>query len=177
MLKATYRAVKAVDRKAEIVTAGIPQSKLGISLLKYVNQMYRAGAKRYFDTLAVHPYSATRRELSKRLRDVRRLMNRRHDRRARIWVTELAWSDVGPGSRFRAGAKGQGRAIRDAFRVIRTLRKRNRLRGAIYVYWRDLAPYPPNYKDFWGLHTGLIRRDGSFKPAYFDFKKAVTALR
>jgi hypothetical protein len=177
MLKATSPALKKADRKAEVVTAGIPQSKLGISLLKYVTQMYRAGGKNYFDTLAIHPYSRTVGELSKRLRDVRGVMNRHHDRGAKIWVTELAWSNVGPGSRFRVGTKRQGTLIRDAFRLVGRLRKSYRLRGAVYVYWRDLSPYPPNFKDFWGLHTGLLRRDGSFKSAYFDFKKAVAALR
>ncbi|HEY3019314.1 MAG TPA: hypothetical protein VGJ32_03935, partial [Solirubrobacteraceae bacterium] len=41
LLKATYPAVKAADPRAEIVTAGIPQSKLGIPLLTYLAQMYR----------------------------------------------------------------------------------------------------------------------------------------
>lgn len=177
LVKAARAGIKRADSKAEIVTAGIPQSKLGIPLLKYLDQMYRAGGRAAFDTLALHPYSKTVPELKRRITDVRKIMNKRRDRSAKIWVTELAWSDVGPGSRFRVGKVGQANRITGAFKLIGQLRKKMKLRGAIYVYWRDLPPYPPNYTDFWGLHTGLIRLDGSFKPAFYAFKKAISRLR
>jgi hypothetical protein len=177
LLAAASRGLKEKDPHAEVVTAGIPQSKLGIPLLSYIRQMYKAGAKGTFDTLAINPYSRTVSDLRKRLRDVRNVLNRNHDRTARIWITELAWSDVGPGSAFRVGAKGQGSRIRSAYRLLGQLRTRYRLRGAIYVYWRDLGPYPPRFKDFWGLHTGLLRKDGTPKSAFYEFKKAIAALR
>lgn len=181
LLKAADKALNKADRKSETVTAGLPQSKQGISLLKYIKQMYRAGARSAFDTLAIHNYSRTVPEFNKRLRDVRKLMNRSRDRRAKIWVTEVSWSDVGPGSPFRVGKAGQAKRITGALKFVGKERKRLRLRGAIYVFWRDMPPYTrfdgsPG-KDFWGLHTGLLNMDGSFKKAYFAFKKAVSRLR
>ncbi|MDP9386277.1 MAG: glycosyl hydrolase [Actinomycetota bacterium] len=177
LLRAAHKALSKADRTSETVTAGLPQSKLGISLLKYVDQMYRARGKNAFDTLAIHNYSRNIKEFRKRLRDVRKVMNRRGDRRAKIWVTEISWSDVGPGSPFRVGTKRQGKLIADALKVVGRERNRLRLRGAMYVFWRDLPPYPPNFRDFWGLHTGLLRADGSRKPAYSSFRKAVARLR
>ena len=50
------------------------------------------------------------------------------------------------------------------------------LRGFIYYAWRDGRPYAPRFKDFWGLHTGLLRANGSAKPAFAAFKKAVAGL-
>src|SRR3954447_3047707 len=177
MLRAISAGVKGEDSKAEVVTAGIPQSRLGIPLLTYIREMYKAGASDSFDTLAINPYSKTVGDLRKKLRDVRHIMNANHDKRAKIWVTELAWSDVGPSSAFRVGAKAQGTRIRGAVKLRGQARSRYGIRGAIYVYWRDLNPYPPSFKDFWGLHTGLLRKDGSPKSAFFQFKKAIAALR
>ncbi len=177
MLRAADKALSKADRTSETVTAGLPESKLGIPLLKYIDQMYKARGKTAFDTLAIHPYGRTIPELRKRLRSIRKLMNRRGDRRAKIWVSEIAWSDVGPGSRFRVGTKRQGRLISDAVKFIGRERNRMRLRGVIYVFWRDLPPYPPNFRDFWGLHTGLFRMDGTAKPAFSSFRKAVARLR
>jgi hypothetical protein len=61
--------------------------------------------------------------------------------------------------------------------VIRKQRRRLRLRGVVYYSWRDAPPYPPQYKDMWGLHTGLLDINGGLKPAYHAFKKAVAPLR
>ena len=47
----------------------------------------------------------------------------------------------------------------------------------MYYSWRDGAPYPPLFKDFWGLHTGLLRKNGSPKPALAAFKAAITSSR
>jgi hypothetical protein len=177
LVKVARAALKKVDPKAEIVTAGLPESALGVPLLKYIDQMYKAGGGKAFDTLAIHPYSATIPELKKRLISVRKVMNTRGDRSGKLWVTELAWSDVGPGNKFRVGPAGQAKRITEAFKLIGAQRSKLNLRGVIYVYWRDLPPYPPNFRDFWGLHTGLVRQDGSFKKAFYAFKNAVSKLK
>lgn len=177
LLKAAHKALNQVDRKSETVTAGIPQSRIGTKLTTFLSQMYRARAAKYFDTLAIHPYGKTVPELGRRLRSIRRIMNKRRDRRTKLWVTELAWSDVGPGSPFRVGKNGQANRIKDAYRLIGKQRRRLNLRGAIYVYWRDLPPYPPRFTDFWGLHTGLLRKDGSPKRSFFRFKQAISRLK
>ena len=104
-------------------------------------------------------------------------MNRHGDRRARIWLTELGWGDSGPRHRFVVGARGQAKRIGRSFRYLRRSRGRLRLRGVVYYSWRDGHPYPPRYKDMWGLHTGLLRVDGSPKPAYRAFRRAVEGLR
>jgi hypothetical protein len=178
LLKAAAKPIKAADRRIEVVTAGLPQSRLSRpSLLKYVERMYKAGAKSAFDTLAINTYARNDRELVTLLKNVRRLMNRYRDRRAKIWGTELGWSDVGPASPFRAGVGGQADRIKKSFRQLSRFRRKLRIRGVVYFSWRDGAPYPPMFRDFWGLHTGLLRADGSTKPAFAAFKQAVSALR
>jgi hypothetical protein len=179
LLKAARRSIKSVDRRAEIVTAGIPNSLLGnsIRVFKFVKRLYKAHGKRYFDTLAFNAYARNSRELKRNLRRLRRLMNHFHDRRAKIWITEIGWASAGPRHRFNVGPTRQARNIRSSFRLIRKVRRRWRLRGVVYYSWRDLAPYAPLYKDLWGLHTGLLNRNGTPKPAFFAFKSAVSRLR
>jgi hypothetical protein len=177
MLRAANAALKAADPETETVTAGIPKSKLGIPILTYLRRMYAAGGKETFDTLAINPYSRTVSELKALLRSVRKVMNSRSDARAKIWLTELGWADKGPRSPFTVGAAEQVRRIAGAYKMLGQQRARLKLRGAIYTFWRDLPPYPPKYKDFWSLHTGLVRRDGSTKKAFHAFAKAVKRFR
>jgi polysaccharide biosynthesis protein PslG len=179
MLRVVGRAIRRSDRRAEVVTAGLPPSKLrsAVPIDRYLRRLYRAGAKRWFHTLAINSYAKNRRELHDLLRSTRRLMNRARDRRGRIWLTELGWGDSGPSHRFIVGSAGQAARIRSSFNYIRRRRAPLRLRGVVYYSWRDLRPYPPLYRDLWGLHTGLLDVNGNPKPAFYAFSRAVKRLR
>ena len=173
LLAAVGTAIERVDPGAEIVTAGLPQSLLrgSMSFERYVAGMYRAGGRAAFDSLAVHPYARTHRGAVGAARLARRLMNRRGDRRAGIWITEVGWASGGPPSSFRAGAKGQARRVGLALRALGRARSPLRLRGVVYYKWRDTR-LRPGIHDFWGHHTGLLTAGGRRKPAYFAFRRA-----
>jgi hypothetical protein len=104
-------------------------------------------------------------------------MRRARDRKAKIWITEIGWGDSGPPHRFIVGSLGQARRIRSSFSTIRKLRRKLRLRGLVYYSWRDSRPYPPEYRDMWGLHTGLLDIHGRPKPAFGAFSASVARLR
>ena len=179
LLKVTAQRIHAADRGAEIVTAGMPDSHLSRpgSVYSYVKSMLRAGAGRSFNTLGVNPYGKSSGQLVSKIRRFRSILNHGHARSAGIWVTEFGWSDVGPASSFRAGSKGQARQIQKVIPALVRLRSKLKLRGFVYFSWRDGAPYPPAFKDFWGLHTGLLRLNGAPKPAFQSFKGAVARFR
>jgi polysaccharide biosynthesis protein PslG len=134
MLRAVGKAIKRVDRRAEILTAGLPPSKLTgtVPLSRYISQMYRAKARNAFDTLAINSYAVDQRELGRLLASIRKLMNARGDRRGRIWITELGWGDKGVRHRFIVGARGQASRITKSFALIRKKRRQWRLRGFVY---------------------------------------------
>lgn len=178
MLRTVGRAIKEVEPGAEIVTAGLPPSKLrsAVRLDRYLKQLYSAGAARWFDTLAINAYATNAKELETLLRDVRKLMNSRGDRRTPIWITELGWASSGPRHRFRVGRQGQAKRIRDSFKTVRRLRRSLRLRGLVYFGWRDGRPYAPLFEDEWGLHTGLLDVNGRRKPAYRAFVTGARSL-
>jgi hypothetical protein len=179
LLRAVNDAIKRVDRRAEVVTGGIPPSVLSgsVPIKRYIDQMYRAGGKRAFDTLAINSYARSAGELGRLLRSVREIMNRRGDRRAKIWITELGWCDKGPRHRFCVGARKQSRLIRSSLALIRKERRRLRLRGFVYYSWIDGRPYAPAYQNLWGLHTGLLKLDGRSKPALKTFAGAARRFR
>ena len=56
LVRATALGIRRVDPGAEIVTAGLPDSSLGVPLDEYVTAMYAAGGAGAFDVLAVNPY-------------------------------------------------------------------------------------------------------------------------
>jgi Glycosyl hydrolase catalytic core len=179
LLKAVGSAIRARDPGAEIVTAGIPNTLLNTSvrLLDFIKQMYKAGGKSAFDTLAVNSYAKSAPDLKRVIGKVRKLMNSRGSRSKKIWITEVGWCDkkflTKPRRRHRicVGTKGQVRNIRESLKLIRKTRKRFKLRGFVYYSWRDQRPY--GIGDQWGLHTGLLTLKGKKKPAYKAFVRGV----
>jgi hypothetical protein len=85
LLTAARAALKAADPRARAVLAGLPN---GWDALR---QIYRAGGRRSFDIVAIHPYTARPSNVPRFLRAARRVMRRFGDRRKPLWVTELSW--------------------------------------------------------------------------------------
>jgi hypothetical protein len=178
MLKTVGGAINRADKGAHIVTAGLPPSKLGnaVPLEKFLGQMYKAKAAKYFDSLAINSYAKDQRELATLLTSVRALMNKSGDRAGKIWITELGWGDKGPRHRFVVGEKGQAKRIAQSLAYVKAQRKKLKLRGIVYFSWRDGAPYAPEFKDMWGLHTGLLDVNGAPKKAFESFGQRLKAL-
>ena len=174
LLRQTARQIRAVDPKAEIVTAGLPESRLGIPLEEFVGDLYRAQAKPAFDTLAIHPYARDERGVLAAVEAARRVVAAQGDD-APIWVTEFGWASGGPESEFTVGEKGQARRIRGAFQRLAAERQRLGIRGLVYFNWRDGRPYPGG-RDFFGLHTGLLDLEGQPKPALDAFRNVLRQL-
>jgi Beta-galactosidase len=179
MLKTVGKAIKASDRGAEIVTAGIAPSKLSSAMpyLKFTKGMYKAGAKKYFDSFALNSYAKNEGELAKLLGSIRDTMNKSGDRKGKIWISELGWATAGPRHRFNVGARKQAALIRKSLKLIKKVQRSYRIRGLVYYAWRDLHPYAPNYDDLWGLHTGLVDVNGVPKPGFNAFGQGIRRLR
>jgi hypothetical protein len=176
MLRVTSRAIRRADPGAEVVAGGLPNSRLGLPFLTYLDQMYRAGARGAFDTLAIHPYAHDVGGVLALAERARVLMNRRHDR-ARLWITEFGWSTGGGASAFRVSQRGQADRIAGSLSALIAERRALRLRGFIFFRWRDAVAPADLGRDPWPLHTGLLRADGGPKPGFWAFARIVQALR
>jgi hypothetical protein len=176
MLRTVSSGIRAADPGADVVTAALSQSNHGIPLVRFIRGMYRAGAKASFNSLAINPYAPAADQVYKIMRSARRVANRAGDRRVALRVTEVGWATSGPRSPFRLGYSGQAALIKRTWATLVARRKRLRLRGLIYYGWRDLPSYAPLTRDFFGLHTGLLERDGRSKPGRVRFTRSVRAM-
>ncbi|MGD0196587.1 MAG: hypothetical protein ABSC56_01590 [Solirubrobacteraceae bacterium] len=175
LLAAASQAIHAVDPGAEVVSAGMPQSLDGINLDKFVRELVADGAGKWMNTLAVNAYSSTASGVIGILKGVRSILNAGGDSGVALRVSEIGWSDVGPKSAFRAGVKGQATQISSVINDFGANRSSLNLKGFVYFTWRDTKPFY-KVKDFWGLHTGLLRLNGTAKPSLQAFTNAVAGL-
>ena len=174
-LARTRRAIKRADRRAKVVLAGLPETRTGVPMRRFLPRLYRAGAKRLFDAVAVHAYAATHRGVLRIVRRARSIMRRYGDGRKPLWVTEVGWASAGPVSRntraYRTTRAGQARR---AGATLRALARARRRLGIGLVVWFSLQDRRPvgDERDWWGLHTGLFDVYGNPKPSWFAFVRA-----
>lgn len=108
LLKVVYPAIKAASPETKVLAGALaptlepPGSQWGTSDLTYLEQMYEAGAKEYFDGLAVHAYGLTFPPESdpgeevlnfRRVELVRQIMEDHADNDTPIFITETGWND------------------------------------------------------------------------------------
>jgi hypothetical protein len=73
-----------------------------------------------------------------------------------VWITELGWATGGPPSAFRVSEARQARLVERTLITLGARREGLGLRG-VYFKLEGLTAYRDG-RDFFGLHTGLIRR-------------------
>ena len=124
MLKAAYTAAKKADPNAVIITAGLsPTGTVSPEARPddvYLEEMYKAGAKDYFDVLGVHAagykappemspdeiaankdYGGQRFFGFRRVEDLRKIMVQNGDEKKQVAVMEMGWTtDNRPGSPY-----------------------------------------------------------------------------
>jgi polysaccharide biosynthesis protein PslG len=174
LLRVTGQAIKRVDPGAEIVTAGLAESELGVPLQSYLEGMYEAGAAGTFDVLALNPFAPDARGVLGVVHAARRV-SAAHGDFTPVWITEFGWATGGPPSAFRVGEGEQADLIEETLVELASRRRELQLRGVIYFNWRDSLPYQGG-RDFFGLHTGLLRRSGSAKPALDSYRRVAESL-
>ena len=165
-LVSANRAIKGTDPDATLVLAGLfmtPRIKNGVTLSKYLTDLYRLKTRSLFDAVAVHPYSVTPSKALAAVEETRRLMRRFKDGGKPILLTEVGWATAGqrtpltvkPGTQARYLTQTYGKAA-----------KKKRL-GVAGVYWYTYKDQPGS--NLWLDNTGLITAGGSAKPAWSAF--------
>ncbi len=108
LLQLSYRAAKEADPDVQVLAAGLaptmapPGSEWGMNDLTFLEQMYEAGARGFFDGLAIHAYGGVfpaHDEPSPELLNLRRaelmheIMVRYGDEDVPCYITEAGWND------------------------------------------------------------------------------------
>lgn len=180
LLKASYAAVKAADPAAKVVFSPMVGNNF-----EYVDAAYRAGAKGYFDAMAVHTDTACSvaspswfyrdkdrlaRFVFLGYRTVRQTMLAHGDDKP-IWMTEFGWSatqrmcerGMWAGKKDAGVSEAQQAAfLREAYHC---MQEDPYLEAAMWFNSRDLRGDGSELDSY-----GLRRADGSRRPSYDAFK-------
>jgi hypothetical protein len=178
LLAATSEAIRAEDPGAEVVLGGMwgPRTvtrkgdeRPVMAVTRYLERLYRVeDVASTFDSIALHPYSATLRGVRMQMAAARRVVRRAGDGSAGTWVTELGWASAGPaGNPYVVGRGGQARMLARSFRLLERNRRAFRLRGVFWYTWRDGDSGAQICS--WCAHAGLRTRQGAPKPAWNRF--------
>jgi hypothetical protein len=173
LLKRARKAIKAADRHAKVVLAGLPNQSW-----KYLSKIYAAGGRGQFDVAAFHPFTDKVAGVKTILKRDRKVMAAHGDRRKPLFVTELSWTAAKGKTHVTYGneqtASGQASRLAGAYKMLARERKRLRIQR---VYWYTWLSYDRDrfYPFDW---AGLLRLKGSKtteKPAFKAFRR--TALK
>jgi hypothetical protein len=176
LLRASYRALKAADPGAEVVLAGFANFSW-----RALADAYRAGARRWFDVAAVHPFSGRLENVLKIVRLTRTAMRRAGDRRKGLIISELTWPSARGKTRttigFETTEAGQATRLRNAYRALLRIRRSARIRQIFWYTWLSADRDSPNSFSWSGLRRlGPPGTDAPVdKPALAEFRRV--ALR
>ncbi len=138
---------------------------------KFLSQLYRIHAQRWFDVVADHPYAASFKAAMQQIRRTAAVMKRHHDRKRPLWLTEFGWASNHPkGYRDAAlgkGPRGQARILRRSYKYLIAHRRRLHLGR---VYWFDWIDGKKSQLPE-GLAFGLRRQNFKPKPAWRAFER------
>ena len=160
LLKSAYVAAKKSDPTCRIVFGGMA----GVNL-PFLQRVYELGCREYFDVMAVHPYqwgeTFDDEWFAAQLCELRKLMMRWGDTEKEIWLTEIGWSTGSPG----IDEETQSNLLAQAMVITRTLQDIK----VSKCFWFSV-------KDWGGPGYGLIRSDGTQKPALLAYKEVIAHL-
>lgn len=147
LVKISATALKAADPGAQVVLAGLfgqpkgarkngKHTSVNWFASDFLVRMYKAnpGIRSRFNGVALHPYSATAREVRPVIEEVRAVLKANRDAAKPLWLTELSWSSKSPtrSNVFAKGVAGQARELSTAFNMLRASQAKWRIKR---VYW------------------------------------------
>jgi hypothetical protein len=163
-LAATSAAIRGADPAAKVVLAGLAE-KMTIWLRDYLPALYQQpGFAASFDVMAVQGYAVAPLDVAGILEETHAIMAANGDGARPLWVTEMSWATGGPEHPFVVGEDSQAANLRTSWDALIGCAPRWNLQRVYWFGWQD-KPAATADGDYWGYHNGLMRLDGSEKPA------------
>lgn len=186
MLRRAYETIKETDPNAKVVMGGLGHTSTrngNISMLEYLEQLYRAGAKEYFDVVAIHPYSFPVlasyeadwngwQQLADTNISVRSIMEKYGDSDKEVWITEYGAPTGGPGRAAANNMTYKNYTTTHVTEEFQVLMFKDAMRELSQVTWDgplfwytylDRDTDRSTIENFFGI----LRADGSKKPVYY----------
>lgn len=191
LLIAASTAIHAVDSEAILIsasTAPAETSRQNISPADFISGLYSSGAKVSFDAVGVHPYTypllptetavQAWANMTQGPKNIREIMIKNHDASKKVWLTEFGAPTDGPGPSAQINDLNlksspshidealQAKSLVEAMKLYRNYT----WAGPIFWYsYQDAGTTTDSNENFFGL----VRADGSRKPAFDEYTKAV----
>jgi hypothetical protein len=171
MLIATSASIRAADPAAKVVLSGLPQ-KMTIWMKDYLPALYAVpGFKAAVDVIAIHGYAVLPTDVPAILDTAKRIMIANGDAAKPLWITEMSWATAGPAHPFVTTEANQAAYLQTSWDTLLGCRARWNLDRVYWYGYSDHAGTP----DYWGYHNGLLRLDGTAKPALSAFEQFTAA--
>ncbi|MEA2387364.1 MAG: polysaccharide biosynthesis protein PslG [Thermoleophilaceae bacterium] len=174
MLKRADTAIHGADSAARTVLAGLANRSW-----RYLDAIYRKGAKGHFDLVALHPFTMKVHGVIEIVDRARRVMKEHHDGGRSVVITEMSWTSArGKTSRhfgIEQTEEGQAKQLANAYELVARARKRLKLRAVYWYTWisRDRSEVDPfDYAGVMKVRNG----DPVKKPAYRALRKLALPL-
>lgn len=150
LVRASSRAIKAVNRNARVVIGGLfgrpkgPPARARHAST-FLKQFRRKINRRAYDVIAIHPYAPGKKDLRWIMRNFRTTAKRAGLGGKPIYITEMGWASGRRTNAFMAGSKkAQAKKLRSAFAYLIRDRKRLKLRQVYWYSWKDGNPKHPS---------------------------------
>ena len=176
LVKAAHTAIKQADPGAKVVLAGMPNDAWN-----YLQKIYNVPhAGRYFDVVAVHPYTVIPSNVILFLQKMRAVMKRNGDARKPLVITEMGWnSSIGhkPADDFccQSTAARQAAKVKAVLPLLAQNRAALKLQAFYYYTWASHGTNGGPSANW----AGIFQINGSRlvpKPVYAQFKAGVLAI-
>ena len=167
LLSRAYAGLKAGDASAEVVLGGLTNRVFDSP--SYLEQLYDRGAAAYFDTLAIHPYAASVSGVVAVIQRARAIADAKGDAGVPIRVTEYGFATGGV-REWVVDERCQAALIHATTQTLSARRTELGLRSIVDFEWQDQTSLTTGT---WPQYAGLVRYDGSAKPALAAFTDAV----
>lgn len=195
LLKDATITIRTCDRSAKVISGslGSTDSSGGVPQLTFLQGIYKAGGKNYFDIVGFHPYSFpvlptdyyvwnAWSQISQTPTSLHSIMVANGDATKSIWATEFGAPTGGPGAVATPTNYNFGHSpdhVNEALQSVIASSAISQYKASAVIgnfFWysyQDIGTNRQSAENFYGLR----RFDGTPKPAYQAFKSAVVSLK
>jgi len=171
MLKRVSQALKQASPQVRVMSAGLVWPYRGMFPEPYLRQMLQVpGLRGAVDVFAIHPYGKLVFNVVQLLRSARATLNGAGAASKPIWITEVGWGAGTYDGWFTVPPDKQAQNLDELYRQLLSVRRTYNLLGAAWFSYRDHRRRPDEAY-YWGYYAGLLRADGTPKPAWRVFSR------
>ncbi|MCS6777154.1 MAG: sugar-binding protein [Chloroherpetonaceae bacterium] len=155
------RNVKRADPSCQVAIGGLATHRTD-----FLRGIYAHGGQKFFDAVALHPYSTSGPLNFRWIEECRRVLEQKGDGHKKFWLTEWGWSTY-PDDPGGVTEGHQARLVRES---LQEMRRRPYIEQACYHTlndWRTDEGDPLSL-----MSMGLCRRDLRPRPAFMAFQEA-----